>query len=77
MLEQTHVQVRNNVMVALSDLCMQWTALVDAHIPRLASCMGDPNEIVRRQGLALLANLLLKVSHSHFCVRFHPRTVVL
>eukprot|EP00884_Botryococcus_braunii_P006340 jgi/Botrbrau1/15707/Bobra.4_1s0080.1 len=52
--------VRNNVMVALSDLCMQWTALVDAHIPRLAHCMADPNEIVRRQGLALLANLLLK-----------------
>lgn len=56
------LQVRNNIMVALADLCMQWTALVDPYIPRLASCMDDANELVRRQGLALLTNLLLKVT---------------
>lgn len=56
------LQVRNNIMVALADLCMQWTALVDPYIPRLASCMEDANELVRRQGLALLTNLLLKVT---------------
>ena len=54
--------VRNNIMVALADLCVQYTALVDTHLPRLAACLTDPNELVRRQALALLANLLQKVS---------------
>lgn len=53
--------VRNNIMVALADLCVQYTALVDTHLPRLAACLTDPNELVRRQALALLANLLQKV----------------
>ncbi|KAK9813253.1 hypothetical protein WJX72_011494 [[Myrmecia] bisecta] len=52
--------VRNNIMVALADLCIQYTALVDTHVPRLAACLSDPNELVRRQALALLANLLQK-----------------
>lgn len=55
--------VRNNIMVALADLCVQYTALVDTHLPRLAACLSDPNELVRRQALALLANLLQKVTH--------------
>ncbi|KAL0028583.1 hypothetical protein WJX79_003483 [Trebouxia sp. C0005] len=52
--------VRNNIMVALADLCVQYTALVDTHLPRLAACLTDPDELVRRQALALLANLLQK-----------------
>lgn len=48
-------------MIILADLCMQYTALVDSHIPKLAACIRDSNEFVRRQGLALLANLLSKV----------------
>ena len=48
-------------MIVLADLCMQYTALVDSHIPKLAACIRDPSEFVRRQGLALLANLLSKV----------------
>lgn len=55
--------VRNNIMVALADLCVQYTALVDTHLPRLAACLSDPHELVRRQALALLANLLQKVSN--------------
>lgn len=31
--------VRNNILVALSDMLIQYTALVDAHMPRLAACM--------------------------------------
>jgi hypothetical protein len=31
--------VRNNIMVALSDMLIQYTALVDAHMPRLAGCI--------------------------------------
>jgi condensin-2 complex subunit D3 len=51
---------RNNIMVALADLVVAHTALVDAHVPKLAACIRDPHELVRRQALALLANLLLK-----------------
>ena len=54
-------QVRNNIMVALTDMTVQYTVLVDAHIPRLAACLADPNELVRRQALALLASLLSRV----------------
>ena len=48
-------------MVALTDLTVQYTALVDAHVPLLAACLGDPHELVRRQTLALLASLLSRV----------------
>lgn len=58
--------VRNNIMVALADLTVQYTALVDGHIPRLAACLHDPHELVRRQALALLANLLQKVRGSMY-----------
>ena len=51
-------------MVALTDMTVQYTVLVDAHIPRLAACLADPNELVRRQALALLASLLSRVSYS-------------
>ena len=56
------LQVRNNIMVALTDMTVQYTVLVDAHIPRLAACLADPNELVRRQALALLASLLSRVA---------------
>lgn len=46
---------------ALNSNIAQYTALVDAHVPRLAACLGDRHELVRRQALALLANLLQKV----------------
>ncbi len=48
----------NLLVIAL--LSPQYTALVDAHVPRLAACLGDRHELVRRQALALLANLLQK-----------------
>ena len=53
-------QVRGNILVALADLCMHRTALVDPHVPRLAACVADPHPLLRRQGLALLSHLLLK-----------------
>lgn len=55
------MQVRNNIMLALADMCIQYTALVDSHVQKLALCLGDPHELVRKQALALLANLLSKV----------------
>jgi hypothetical protein len=36
-------------MVALSDMVITYTALVDAHTPRLAACIRDRHELVRRQ----------------------------
>ena len=48
-------------MVALADLMVAFTALVDAHMPKLAACLGDPHELVRRQALALMASLLSRV----------------
>ena len=57
---RSNAVVRNNIMIGLADLVINYTALVDAHIPRLASCLSDSNELVRNQALALLANLLQK-----------------
>lgn len=39
--------VRNNILVALSDLCTQFTAMVDGHLGRLAACIVDRHELVR------------------------------
>ena len=41
--------VRNNIVVALSDLVIRHTALIDAHVPRLAAAVSDPHELVRTQ----------------------------
>ena len=49
---------RNNALVALSDLCVRYTAVVDGRMERLASCLRDPCELVRRQAMLLLASLL-------------------
>lgn len=65
------LQVRSNILVALADLCMHRTALVDPHVPRLAACIADSHPLVRRQALALLSHLLLKVC-SHQIDAFSP-----
>eukprot|EP00271_Cylindrocystis_brebissonii_P002005 TRINITY_DN1235_c0_g2_i1.p1 TRINITY_DN1235_c0_g2~~TRINITY_DN1235_c0_g2_i1.p1 ORF type:complete len:992 (-),score=205.31 TRINITY_DN1235_c0_g2_i1:809-3391(-) len=50
--------VRNNILVALTDLCVRYTALVEGYAVRLAACLRDGCELVRRQALVLLAGLL-------------------
>lgn len=50
--------VRNNIIIALSDLVVVHTSLVDPYIPRLAECLRDPNDLIRIQTLGLLSNLL-------------------
>lgn len=42
-------------------MCDLDAGLVDSHVPRLAACLCDDHEVVRRQALALLAHLLQKV----------------
>ncbi|GLI65850.1 hypothetical protein VaNZ11_009480, partial [Volvox africanus] len=52
--------VRTNLLVGLADMVVQFTGLADAYVSRLADMVRDPHELVRRQALALLANLLLR-----------------
>eukprot|EP00696_Hemimastix_kukwesjijk_P007360 gnl/Hemi2/1931_TR687_c1_g1_i2.p1 gnl/Hemi2/1931_TR687_c1_g1~~gnl/Hemi2/1931_TR687_c1_g1_i2.p1 ORF type:complete len:1247 (-),score=148.47 gnl/Hemi2/1931_TR687_c1_g1_i2:385-4125(-) len=58
MLESDVPIVRNNILVIMSDLCKRYTALVDPYMSRLAMCLRDRNEVVRRHALVLLTNLL-------------------
>ena len=50
--------VRNNIMVAMIDFCVQYTALVDGGIAKLTKSLRDSCELVRRQAFILLARLL-------------------
>ncbi|XP_073008465.1 condensin-2 complex subunit CAP-D3 [Typha latifolia] len=50
--------LRNNIMVAMADFCVRYTALVDCYIPRIAMSLRDPCEVVRRQTFILLSRLL-------------------
>lgn len=52
--------VRNNVLVILTDLCIQQTQLVDPYLADMANCLGDKSELVRRNALILLNSLLKK-----------------
>lgn len=46
--------------VALADLVMHYTALVDAHVGRLAACIRDPHELVRTQVRLCPGNALFR-----------------
>ena len=50
--------VRNNVLLALCDLCVRYTGLVDSHVPTMALCLVDASALVRRQALFLFTRLL-------------------
>ncbi|KAJ4785905.1 Condensin-2 complex subunit D3 [Rhynchospora pubera] len=50
--------LRNNIMVAMADFCVRYTALVDGYIPRITKSLRDPCEVVRRQTFILLSRLL-------------------
>jgi hypothetical protein len=39
----------------LGDLCVRYTALVDRHLPAIASCVADPSPLVR----GVLAHVLV------------------
>jgi hypothetical protein len=40
---------RNNCLVAVCDMAIHFTALVDSHLPRLAALIRDPHELIRKQ----------------------------
>uniref|UniRef100_A0A915CTU7 Condensin complex subunit 1 C-terminal domain-containing protein n=1 Tax=Ditylenchus dipsaci TaxID=166011 RepID=A0A915CTU7_9BILA len=50
--------VRNNIVVAVCDLCIRYTLLVDRYCTILASCLKDRSVLVRHQTLMLLTNLI-------------------
>ncbi|XP_078175740.1 binding protein isoform X2 [Carex rostrata] len=50
--------LRNNIMVAMADFCVRYTALIDGYIPRITKSLCDPCEVVRRQTFILLSRLL-------------------
>merc|ERR1719210_1201025 len=50
--------VRNNVLIALGDLCIHYTSLVDRFIPYMTGLLRDPNELLRKQAAMILASLL-------------------
>jgi condensin-2 complex subunit D3 len=50
--------IRNNVVAIMCDLCLRFTSLVQRYIPTVAQCLRDPNELVKRQTIALLSRLL-------------------
>eukprot|EP00939_MAST-03C_sp_MAST-3C-sp1_P002830 g2830.t1 len=52
--------LRNNVLIILSDLCRQHTALVDPYVGNMAACLMDPHAGVRKHALVLLTELLLQ-----------------
>jgi len=50
--------VRNNVLVALGDLCMQYTSLVDRFVPYMTDLFRDSSDLLRKQAAMILASLL-------------------
>lgn len=52
--------LRNNILIILSDLCREHTALVDPYISNMAYCLMDEHAGVRRHALMLMTELLLQ-----------------
>ncbi|KAG2629833.1 hypothetical protein PVAP13_3KG488600 [Panicum virgatum] len=50
--------LRNNIMVAMADFYVCYTAMVDCYISKITKLLRDPCEVVRRQTFILLSKLL-------------------
>ncbi|KAK1627576.1 hypothetical protein QYE76_001891 [Lolium multiflorum] len=50
--------LRNNIMIAMADFYVRYTALVDCYMSKITKSLRDPCEVVRRQTFVLLAKLL-------------------
>jgi len=50
--------VRNNVLIVLGDLCVQYTSLVDRFVPCMTAVFRDDNELLRKQAAMIIASLL-------------------
>ncbi|ESQ55882.1 hypothetical protein EUTSA_v10024228mg [Eutrema salsugineum] len=50
--------LRNNLVVAMTDFCVHYTAMIECYIPKITKRLRDPCEVVRRQTFILLSRLL-------------------
>ncbi|XP_040385853.1 condensin-2 complex subunit D3 [Oryza brachyantha] len=50
--------LRNNIMIAMADFYVRYTALVDCYMSKITKSLRDPCEVVRRQTFILLSKLL-------------------
>eukprot|EP00095_Tigriopus_kingsejongensis_P003824 maker-scaffold2482_size15237-snap-gene-0.3 protein:Tk03824 transcript:maker-scaffold2482_size15237-snap-gene-0.3-mRNA-1 annotation:"condensin-2 complex subunit d3" len=50
--------VKNNIMYALTDMCVRYASLVDPLIPQITACLKDDSLVVRRSTLITLIHLL-------------------
>lgn len=50
--------LKNNIMYALSDMCVRYASLVDPLLPQMTACLKDPELVVRRTTLTTLIHLL-------------------
>eukprot|EP01071_Lankesteria_metandrocarpae_P014940 Lankesteria_metandrocarpae@DN9165_c0_g1_i1.p1 len=53
-----HPVVKNNVLVAMSDLCVQHALMFDKYLPYMSACLADSTAFIRKRTLALLAGLV-------------------
>ena len=50
--------MKNNIMYALSDMCVRYASLVDPLLPQMTACLKDETLVVRRTTLTTLIHLL-------------------
>jgi condensin-2 complex subunit D3 len=50
--------IRNNIVVVLCDLLKRYSWVGDKYLAPIATCLRDPHDLVRRQSLLLLVQLL-------------------
>ena len=54
----SEVAIKNNVMCALTDMCVRYANLVDPLIPQITACLKDDSLVVRKTTLITLIHLL-------------------
>ncbi|CAE8740014.1 unnamed protein product [Polarella glacialis] len=50
--------VRNNILLVFGDLCAQYTSAAERFLSRAADLLQDPNELLRKQAVMVLASLV-------------------
>ena len=52
------VAIKNNIMYALTDMCVRYASLVDPLLPQMTACLKEKSLVVRRTTLTTLIHLL-------------------
>lgn len=70
--------IRSNILLILGDLCIRYTALVDAYVPTIALSLLDASPLIRRSALLLFSQLILQdyIKWRESLLRFFIRAVV-